>query len=352
MRAPPKKHARASSFTDLSPVKLIHASSSNKPIVVGIGSQATLFLCMRLTCGAHQTWERCVGKFYAVSTVDKDKEHLIRALQREMIILEKLKTRSDVLHGVRLHGSVQINNHSCMAKMMRSDVAMLMTMPVYLGDVFELARNHDLDDVTRFRIAHQISGAIAHAHSKYIVHFDLKPENCLYRRIDGHINVCVADWSMALPLDVTRTVCLPYAAQEYAPPEALFKFKPTLPRYDATRAEVWSLGAVILYIFSHGQLRMSQNEIPSCVWSIVATGEASSLFYILEQNLPDTSMRLATMRNFANRYPFIKTVVDQSMCPNPTSRWTAMQVTDAIQCHITNALCDPVVTPCPASASL
>jgi len=80
----------------------------------------------------------------------------------------------------------------------------------------------------RLKIACRIADALSYAHSKGIVHGDLKPSNVLIKRVGDQTILKLTDWGMGY-------------TPAYSPPEvAIERFKPD------EQADVWSFG-VILY---------------------------------------------------------------------------------------------------------
>ena len=117
--------------------------------------------------------------------------------------------------------------------------------------ITDYAEATGLDTQTRVRAVAAVCDAVAHAHSRGVLHRDLKPGNVL---VDGSGIPRLIDFGIALPIDDTgrqersRTL-LAAGTPEYMSPE---QFTTELDDLDV-RADVYSLG-VILYQLVSGRL--------------------------------------------------------------------------------------------------
>ena len=126
--------------------------------------------------------------------------------------------------------------------------------------ITDYCREHDSSIAERMRLFRSVCEAVQHAHSRAIIHCDLKPSNILVTA-DGTVKLL--DFGIARqletegePVDLTRTgmrpMTLAYAAPEQIRGERL-----------GTQADVYSLG-VVLYELLSGRLPFDlSNRKPS-----------------------------------------------------------------------------------------
>ncbi len=111
---------------------------------------------------------------------------------------------------------------------------------------------HTLSIQSRLDLARQVCSAVQHAHSKGIIHLDLKSANILVREVDGEPFVKVIDFGVAQLADdpdavrsMTDQSIGPVGTLEYMAPEQL-----NGTRHLDTRADVYSLGITIYQLLT------------------------------------------------------------------------------------------------------
>ncbi len=146
---------------------------------------------------------------------------------------------------------------------------------------------------TRVELLLQACAAVQHAHSKGVVHCDLKPSNILVSEVDGAPVVKVIDFGVARVTSDTEV--LPTLGSEAAGPLGTLEFMaPEQVRggRDAdTRTDVWALG-VVLYQQLCGALPFDSRTLRS--GGIYA---AAQMISDTEPNTPSASLRAAARRD-------------------------------------------------------
>ena len=139
----------------------------------------------------------------------------------------------------------------------------------------------------------QACAAVQHAHSKGVVHCDLKPSNILVSEVDGAPVVKVIDFGVARV--TSDTEALPTLGSEAAGPLGTLEFMaPEQVRggRDAdTRTDVWALG-IVLYQQLCGSLPFDSRTLRS--GGIYA---AAQMISDTEPNTPSGSLRAAARRD-------------------------------------------------------
>lgn len=131
------------------------------------------------------------------------------------------------------------------------------------------AADSDLADAIRSRkllpgekdsVAYQMLSSVAYIHSRHIMHRDIKPQNFLFKRINGVATVWLADFGSSkayvchpnnLWTDVVYTLW-------YRPPEVLYSAEGNA-NYDFP-ADIWALGLSIYELYSGSPLFHGTNE--------------------------------------------------------------------------------------------
>jgi serine/threonine-protein kinase len=93
-------------------------------------------------------------------------------------------------------------------------------------------------------VARSVARALAGAHSRGVVHFDVKPENIL---VSGRGEIELGDFDISTPARTVRGSLMPLSPAHAAPE----RFDP-VPRSPDARADVWSFGST-LFTLATGQ---------------------------------------------------------------------------------------------------
>lgn len=108
----------------------------------------------------------------------------------------------------------------------------------------------------RRQIMRQVLQGVAHCHSHWIAHRDIKPQNILINPSDGH--VCVADFGMARhqgALMVRQQKNVELVTIWYRPPEVLWRRTPYTCQMD-----LWSVGCVLAEMMLRRPLYREKTE--------------------------------------------------------------------------------------------
>jgi len=133
------------------------------------------------------------------------------------------------------------------------DGALYFIMELVQGDpLVDWCDQHRLTIEARLALMRQVASAIQHAHSKGIIHLDLKSSNILVREVDGAPVVKVIDFGIARLTEDADAVMTSHGdgahvvgTLEYMAPEQL-----TGTRQLDTRADIYSLGVVLYRVLT------------------------------------------------------------------------------------------------------
>ncbi len=161
-------------------------------------------------------------------------------------------------------------------------------MEYVTGDpITEFADAHRLDVRARLALFAQVCAAVQHAHTKGVIHRDLKPRNVLVSMVDGRPHAKVIDFGIAKATGARLTEKTLFTEHrqligtlEYMSPEQA----EGSPDID-TRTDVYSLG-VLLYELLTGATPFDAARLRSAAW-----GEMQRI--IKEEEPPAPSVRLS-----------------------------------------------------------
>lgn len=179
---------------------------------------------------------------------------------------------------------VRLIDHSALTDKAGLDDRQYLVMPLADGgDLSAPARlslyQDDIDAV--LKVAFQVASALQAAHATNIVHRDVKPQNILFKGI-GH-ETWLTDFGICLLRDLPRNT----DDKEIVGPRAFMA--PELEeggRLDVTpAADIYSLGKVIFYMISGGQIVARERLEDERFQSIFAKGERYRLLELLLQRM-------------------------------------------------------------------
>jgi serine/threonine-protein kinase len=196
-------------------------------------------------------------------------------------------------------------------------------MPFVEGETLRsrLAREGPLPVADAVRLAREIADALDHAHTRGIVHRDVKPENVLLQ--DGH--ALVADFGIALALEeagsdrITSTGLALGTPQYMAPEQAVGE------RALDARVDVFALGAVL-----H---EMLAGESP-----FAGATRQAVVHRVMHEPPPALTMRRPDVA------PFVLTAVGRALAKRPDDRFSSAAAFNA-------ALATPLPVPLDAAAA-
>ncbi len=201
--------------------------------VVGSGGMATVY----------RAWDRAQNRPCAVKVLA---EHLARDEESRQRFRQEAEAASALVHPrvVRVYGYGE------------ADSTPYIAMEVLDGGTLRdlASRRERLAEGTALRIAAEVADALAYAHSRRVVHRDIKPHNILLTA-DEHVKV--ADFGIARSLDSTshtRTGIVLGSTQYISPEQAAGQAA-------GPASDQYSLG-VVLYEMLAGRLPFEDAETP------------------------------------------------------------------------------------------
>jgi serine/threonine protein kinase/tetratricopeptide (TPR) repeat protein len=147
----------------------------------------------------------------------------------------------------------------------------------------------------RLELFASVCQAIQHAHTKGIIHRDIKPTNVLVTRQDGHPAVKVIDFGVAKAMgqQLTEKTLFTEFAQLIGTPLYMSPEQAELSGVDIdTRSDIYSLG-VLLYELLTGSTPVSKEQIKQAAFDEVRR-------IIREEDPPRPSNRISTTENAPN----------------------------------------------------
>ena len=201
--------------------------------VIGTGGMATVY----------RAWDRAHNRPCAVKV---PAEHLARDEEFRQRFRREAEAASALVHPriVRVYGHGEADSTPYIAMEFLDG-----------GTLRELvSRREQLPEGTAVRIAAEVADALAYAHSRRVVHRDIKPHNILLTA-DEHVKV--ADFGIARSLDSTshtRAGIVPGSTQYISPEQAA-------GQQAGPASDQYSLG-VVLYEMLAGRLPFEEAETP------------------------------------------------------------------------------------------
>jgi serine/threonine protein kinase/tetratricopeptide (TPR) repeat protein len=165
-------------------------------------------------------------------------------------------------------------------------------MDLVQGDpIVQHCDRHGLDTRERLELFCQVCRAVQHAHTKGVIHRDIKPGNVLVATVDGRAVPKVIDFGIAKATEgrLTEKTFFTEFRQMIGTPAYMSPEQAGGSGDIDTRTDVYSLG-VLLYELLTGVTPFDPQELRSAAW-----GEMQRI--IREEDPPKPSTRLSTMRD-------------------------------------------------------
>lgn len=135
-----------------------------------------------------------------------------------------------------------------------SDGSLYFIMELVEGEpIAEWCDRHSLPIEVRLGLMRQVAAAVQHAHSKAIIHLDLKSSNILVREVDGHPVVKVIDFGIARLVgdeDSIATQAMVGGREAIGTLEFIAPEQLSGAQHLDTRADVYSLGVVLHHLLT------------------------------------------------------------------------------------------------------
>ena len=168
----------------------------------------------------------------------------VKVVPKYRATISELKNEIDCLSKVRGHKNVMN-----LIDAFEDNTHVYVLTPLYSGgELFDrIVTQRIFTEVDARRNMYQLLSAIAHCHSKSIVHRDVKPENLLYSSQDPEAELVLVDFGMSREFhpETDKPMNLQCGSPSYVAPEVLLK------TYDE-KCDLWSCG-VILHILLVGK---------------------------------------------------------------------------------------------------
>lgn len=200
---------------------------------VGQGGSGIVYLATKLN-----TNER-----YGIKTLSTNEDNAIKLLKRETENLKRLNHR----HIVRFIEEGYDERHQIV----------YLVLEYLDGQNIKTYFDSGIDLKTKFNIFLQILSGISHAHSKNIIHRDIKPDNIKIIDIDEEPEAKILDFGIAI---ITTTILTNTIRSYYTP---LFSAPEQITLEGVSRdSDIYSLGMTFLYLLSTREARINfQDEI-------------------------------------------------------------------------------------------
>jgi serine/threonine protein kinase len=175
---------------------------------------------------------------YAIKTLSTNEENAVKLLKRETDNLKRLNHR----HIVRFIEEGYDRRHQIV----------YLVLEYLKGLDIQTYFDSGIDLKTKFNIFLQIISGISHAHSKNIIHRDIKPDNIKIVDIDEEPEAKILDFGIAV---ITTTILTNTIRSYYTP---LFSAPEQITLEGVYRdSDIYSLGMTFLYLLSTREARIN-----------------------------------------------------------------------------------------------
>eukprot|EP00747_Dinoflagellata_sp_TGD_P129757 gnl/TRDRNA2_/TRDRNA2_174732_c2_seq4.p1 gnl/TRDRNA2_/TRDRNA2_174732_c2~~gnl/TRDRNA2_/TRDRNA2_174732_c2_seq4.p1 ORF type:complete len:703 (-),score=90.30 gnl/TRDRNA2_/TRDRNA2_174732_c2_seq4:167-2275(-) len=269
---------------------------------LGSGRFGTVFLCKHME----------TEELQAVKIVDKQSLTDIESVEQlwaEMTIQEQM-THPNIVgtHGIK-HAKGQLR------------ILMSYAGPCHLAEVLVPTTYAAVEPRWARQVFFQIVSAVAYLHFRDVAHRDIRPANVILssRDLRNIPTAQLSDFGLAIRTSSSSLCTCFTGTMPFLAPEVLCSL-----RHDATAADVWSLGVILL------ELLIGKNALPVALGWTSSTGPALKEEAVeqLEELCADASVLLQTLRRWrffteTDKFDQILTgIFNLSTC----HRWTARSV--------------------------
>ena len=224
-----------------------------------------------------KAWDRSLGRWVAIKFLRPDVGHPTQRIEREG----------------RMAGGLSHPNIVSIFERGHHNGRPYLVMPFVEGT----APGAPMSPRKAARVAREVALALAHAHSKGVIHRDVKPANII---LDGSGRVHLTDFGLAIPGESQTWRWAMSGTPEYASPEQV--------RGDSldARTDIYSLGATLYHLLS-GRPPFSGKDPEEIAGQVLSAevpaprGTPSALAAIVRKAMNrDPAMRYATAVEFAD----------------------------------------------------
>lgn len=238
---------------------------------LGKGGSGIVYLAKKL-----RTKER-----YAIKTISTDDKNALKLLERETKTLKRLNHPSIV--GFIEDGYEEKHN------------LVYLVLEYLDGENIEEYFNAGVDLKTKIDLFLQILDAVSHAHSKEVIHRDIKPDNIMVVENDEQPLAKVLDFGISI---ITTTILTntikSYHTPLFSPPEQIYL------EGVSRDSDIFSLGRTFLYLLSTNEARSEFREEQNAEVLYNSASASLNIDSELRNSLIEV-LRRATDKNRENR---------------------------------------------------
>ena len=238
---------------------------------LGKGGSGIVYLAKKL-----RTKER-----YAIKTISTDDKNALKLLERETKTLKRLNHSSIV--GFIEDGYEEKHN------------LVYLVLEYLDGENIEEYFNTGVDLKTKIDLFLQILDAVSHAHSKEVIHRDIKPDNIMVVENDEQPLAKVLDFGISI---ITTTILTntikSYHTPLFSPPEQIYL------EGVSRDSDIFSLGRTFLYLLSTNEARSEFREEQNAEILYNSASDSLNINSELRNSLIEV-LRRATDKNRENR---------------------------------------------------
>jgi len=241
------------------------------------------------------------------------------------VLKQKMK-KTELLAGVTLSypGIPQLYGHY------QDDHFQYLAMEYMPGeDLFTFLENRNftpVSEATAKKIFRELAKIVAHAHSKGLVHRDIKLENILVDISTKHVKVSLIDWGLCDFVSHNHDwLSGRVGSLEYVSPEVISR-----PMYPGKKTDIWSLGVILFaLLFAVFPLEAKQRtkafKLGQPHPPLVFPQQDSSVIINTDEQ-GDGAVQISPMKQVNSISKEACDLVSKMLCVNPVGRPTIQEV--------------------------